>query len=282
MVFDLTQLPEQMIVGGAFLAIISLIVLGALKGKHFPVLGTLMAIGVVVSLAGGVLIGAQTASTSGGGGGTPPVSTSQMSVVVSTSPALPSACTLYSTSYYANCNFEYNKTSNAFCLVSSFASSNACKTGANYLLLGFKLIRIDSANTTVAFPNTLNQIPTANSLGSSPQTYSVLGFTAATSTSPGVWQVFPSYGSLANQKPTVTAPSVNSNVETTNCPIGQFGTQTNVWHMSLAGSNSTSAPLTFAEALTNYTAYPVQFTFGNTLAGQGVFTLNLIEVGWTS
>jgi hypothetical protein len=211
----------------------------------------------------------------------------QLNVVVASAPALPSGCTLYSSQYQVTCTTEYNYTSNAFCIVSSFAATHACKSGTNYILLPFKLIRTDcgcgNLNATFSFANTVTSIYTANSLGSNPQPYSpVVGFTAATSTSPGQWQLYPSAGTFASQKPTASAPGTTANVETTNIPIGTFATVTNTWHISLPGSNSTSAPATFAQALQNYTAYSLAFSFANAQGQSGTFTLYDTMIGWTT
>lgn len=212
-----------------------------------------------------------------GGGQTqtaPPAAT--LNILSGSTPALPAGCTLYQNTFTIACTIVYNKTTNYFAISTTVATSGK----PVYLVLPFSMIRTDAINQTFSFSSTVASIPTAASIGATPTVYSVVGYTAATSTVNGQWLVYPDQGTLATQKPTVNAPSVSTNVETTGVPIQAFGSKVLGWHITLAGSNSTSAPAAFAQALTNYTAYPMTFTFSNAAGAQASWTLTWTMIGW--
>lgn len=261
---------------GFLMALVGFGALLGLKGAGKRGFGILGIVGLVVIGLSVFVPPLIPASTSNGPSTAP--STAAVSVVLASTPALPSGCTAYTSTNTVNCLIVYNKTSNYFAIQPTLSSGTAA--GQQYLLLGFKVIRTDALNTTFLFGNTLSSIYTTNSLGATPTTYGIIGYTSATSTTPGTWQVFPGSGTLASQKPTVSAPTTATNLETTGLAVQSFGSVTNVWHFSLAGKNSTSAPNLFAQALTNFTAYPNVMTFANAPAAQSTWTVTFTMIGW--
>lgn len=247
-----------------------------------PAVGYVALVGVFVLVISFVAAGLTPAAT---GSIAPPAKTQTVNAILSTTPALLHGQTWNSVTSTLTVNLLYNVTSHAFCSVTVFAATHGCglhssATYPNYVLLPLNLIRTDAQNTTNSFPMSIASIPTQNSLGANPQTYSICGFTAQTSTSPGQWQMFFHAGTTAGQKPTVSAPSVSTNVITDGVAVKAFANTVNTIHISLAGGNSTSAPTPFAAALQNYTSYPVSITIGNSQPASVV--INFVIIGWTT
>lgn len=257
---------------GLVLVALAFVLIFVLRGKGMrPAVGVglLGVVVIVLGLVGGALAPAATT--------TPPIAppAAACAVQLASAPALATGETWNTISNTLTVDLVYNKTSNFF-FVSSTVGASTSKP--NYVLFPIKLVRTDPINQTFSFPVSIASIPTANSLGATPTTYSVVGNTPATSTTPGIWQAYFSAGTLANQKPTVSAPSVSTNVISDGTPVTSFGSVTSVLHISLAGGNSTSAPTLFAEALQNYTSYPMTVSVGN--GSPSLLTIDFILIGW--
>jgi hypothetical protein len=149
---------------------------------------------------------------------------------------------------------------------------------AEYVLLPLKLIRTDSYNGTAAFPMNVASTPCLSSLGSSPTTYCFVGYKAATGTTPATYQIFWSAGTTASLNPTVVAPTVTTNILPDSLPVTAFSSALNVLHISLAGSNSTSAPLAWGQALQNFTSYPETISIGS--SSPSLVTIQFVVIGW--
>jgi hypothetical protein len=142
----------------------------------------------------------------------------------------------------------YNYTSNYFGIEAANTSTCNWASGAchltNYLLFPLTLSRTDAVNQTFGYTTTVTTLPTFTTVGGSPTTYSINGYKPASGSSTGQWQTFFSLGSYANQNPSAAAPATVSNVLSSLVGIAPFKSATQVLHISLLGSNSTSAPLT--------------------------------------
>lgn len=243
---------------------------------HHPVGGLFALIGFGI-LTVVLLFPAAFSGTSGNS--TPLAAGGTFNNVFGTTPALPTGCTFYQSQDNVACTVVFNSTTDYLAIQASVAATFQKPI---YIDLPFNLIRTDNANTTFTESTTLSTVPTFNSLGSSPQTYSPLGFKSATSATPGQWQVYADQGTQANQKPTASAPSTSSNVLSTSVPVKAFSSQTVGWHLTLAGSNSTSFPATAAQAWANNTNEVFTFSFGGGSGSTGFesFTLTLDLLGW--
>lgn len=239
--------------------------------------------GAALAVAMFIVAGATTTVT----GSVTTVPGTTVNTVLASSPALVSGETWNQASSTLSVYLLYNTTGSYFCVAATAASTHGCAAGgagsATHpldIVFPLNLIRTDNYNTTALFNLGVTSIPTALSLGSSAALYSLIGFKSATSTTPGQWQLYNSYGTQASQYPTVSAPSVSTNVITNGIAVKGFSSQTDTLHFHLAGTNSTSAPETFAAALTNYTAYPISLAVSQSTPA--VITINLIEIGWTT
>lgn len=217
----------------------------------------------------------------------PVVPGTSVNTLLYTSPALVNGETWNSASSVLTVDILYNVTGSYFCVAATFAATHGCAAGgagsATHpldIVFPLNLIRVDANNQTALFNMAITGIPTGTSLGASASTYSVVGFKAATSTSPGQWQTYFSAGTTASQYPSVSAPGTSTNVITDGVAVTAFSHTVNVLHVHLAGTNSTSAPETFAESLSNYTAYPMTLSISQSTPA--VVTLDLIEIGWTT
>lgn len=223
-----------------------------------------------------------------------PVSTSVAAVpgttvntLLASSPALVAGETWNQGASTLTVYLDYNTTGNYFCVVSTFVATHGCASGGAGsaahpldVLLPLNLIRTDAQNTTALFNVQVTSIPTALSLGSTSSLYSLIGFKTATSTTPGQWQVYNSAGTQKNQYPTVSAPSVSTNVITDGIAVSAFSSTADTLHIHLAGTNSTSAPQAFAEALTNYTAYDMGLSISQSTPA--TITIVFEVLGWTT
>lgn len=272
-------------------------VFGVATGELLEIVGVLLVIGGVLSffalrgrihwamnvtaiVAGGLLFfgGAWVAAAMVGGGPAPNAPpTAGVLVQLASSPGLLAGETWNSITNTMTVDVVYNTSTNAW-MVQNVLTGVA--SHPNWVNLPLKLVRSDAINATYAFPVSVTSIPTFNSLGTNPTTYSFVGYTSATSTSPGIWQVFFSAGTLANQKPTVSAPGVATNVLNDPCAVNAFNSLSPILKVSLGGGNSTSAPTLSAEAVQNYTTYPMTIGIGQG-SPSGV-TLDFIPIGWHS
>jgi hypothetical protein len=131
------------------------------------------------------------------------------------------------------------------CATNNSAAGTGCSKGSTPTFLGVPLsfARGDSGNFSAGFYTTINGIPTATPSGGT-TAYSVIGYTAATSTSGGVWQISYSSGSLKGANPSQNAPSVASGLGPNLVGVGAFGTASEYLGFTLAGTNSTSSGFT--------------------------------------
>jgi len=142
----------------------------------------------------------------------------------------------------------------AMCLQNGAGASHACAaTAHNYEVIPVKLSRTDNINATAGFTICINSIATLTN-SSTGIVYSPLGYTAATSSSPGIWKVQWNTGSIGGANPVQPAPQTLSGVACDLVGVPAFGSLTAVLSISLPGSNSTSA--NFGYLATQYSNYP--------------------------
>lgn len=237
-------------------------------------------VGVIAAIGVGALTPAASVTS-------PIVPGTTVNTLLASTPALPAGETWNQGASTLTVLLAYNTTGNYFCVVSTGATTHGCASGgagsATHpldVLLPLNLIRTDAQNTTALFNLGITSIPTALSLGGSASLYSVIGFKTATSTTPGQWQVYNSAGTQKNEYPTVSAPSVATNVLTDGIAVSAFSSTADTVHIHLAGTNSTSAPLAFAEALTNYTAYDMTFSVSQSTPAS--LTIAFEVICWTT
>jgi hypothetical protein len=136
-----------------------------------------------------------------------------------------------------------NYTTGANCL--SFTNVTCSTYGIaagkpNYLLVPIHSARTDNLNATYSFNYQVASVPTFTSIGTSPTTCSPVGFTTATSTTPGQWKAYWSAGQNSGQLGQQNAPSVTTGVAPDPTPVTAFSSVTNILHISLSGANSTA------------------------------------------
>lgn len=269
---------------GLLMGVIGLVGLAIGRGKGAKSLGLIGGIGVVVIVIGiATAVFAPAVST----GSVTPVANTAVNTLLASSPALVAGETWNQGSSTLTVLLAYNTTGSYFCVVSAASATNGCASGgagsaAHPLDVVFplNLIRTDAVNTTALFNLGVTSIPTALSLGTSSSLYSIVGYKAATSTVPGEWQVYNSAGTMANQYPTVSAPSVSTNVLTDGVAVKSFSSTADTLHIHLAGTNSTSAPEAFASALTNYTAYDMGLSISQSTPA--AITISFEIICWTT
>lgn len=156
-------------------------------------------------------------------------------------------------------------------------SSTACH---QYVVIPAKLARTDSINQTAGFTLQVNGIPTLTSTGSNPTVYAPIGYTAATSTSGGVWKIAWSAGSLSGISPSQNAPSVTSGVGANVVGVPAFGSYSTALSLTLGGGNTTAG--VWGSLAQNYTTYTSTI---NVTGGSGstpaFLTVQWILIGWT-
>lgn len=274
--------------GAIFLISLALLLVGgavALVSRGARVRsGGIVALAGIVGIVAAIGVGALTPSTSVL---SPVVVGTTVNTLLASTPALVSGETWNAGTNTLTVLVLYNNTGNYFCVAATFVSTHGCASGGAGsaahpldVLLPLNLIRTDAQNTTALFNVEITSIPTSLSLGGTASLYSILGFKSATSTTPAEWQIYNSAGTQASQYPTVSAPSVATNVLTDGIAVKAFSSTADTIHMHLAGTNSTSAPVAFAEALTNYTAYNVGFSISQSQPSSLTVTFEMI--GWTT
>ncbi|MGA7861340.1 MAG: hypothetical protein WCB19_05730 [Thermoplasmata archaeon] len=179
------------------------------------------------------------------------------------------------------CTEVYNYTSNAFVVSAANSTiggvtwtSTTCTVStthcANWILVNIHSARTDVYNSTYGFPYQITLVPTFSTV-SSPTAYSpALGYVAASGTTPGIWKVYPGVGSSATLNPNVAAPGVTSNLGVDQVGIAAFGSASVLYHFSLPGGNSTTAPLSgttpllfSSTSLAQYQTFTYQISVGN-------------------
>ena len=246
--------------------------------------GGIVALLGIVGIMGAVGVAAMTPAASVT---SPVIPGTTVNTLLASTPALPAGETWNQATSTLTVLLAYNTTGNYYCVVSTASATHGCAAGGAGsaahpldVLLPLNLIRTDAQNTTALFDLSVASIPTATSLGASSALYSLIGYKSATSTTPGQWQVYNSAGTQANQYPTVSAPSVSTNVLTDGISVSAFSSKLDTVHLHLAGTNSTSAPESFASAIQNYTAYPV--TFSVSQSSPATITVVLEVIDWTT
>jgi len=263
------------------------ILLGS-RGRAVRSAGVIALVGVVIAVGGIATAGLTTAPASTS---LPTTTCGQfacsINTLLKTTPALIAGETWNQQTSTLTVLLLYNNTGNYFCVASTFAATHGCASGGAGsnthpldVVFPLNLVRVDAYNGTALFSLGITTIPTALSLGSSASLYSIIGFKGATSTTPGQWQVYNSAGTLASQYPSVNAPSQATNVMTDGIAVPAFSSTADTLHIHLAGTNSTSAPNLFAQALTNYTAYNMGISVSQSTPASITVTFELI--GWTT
>lgn len=157
-------------------------------------------------------------------------------------------------------------------------SSTACH---GYVVIPMKLARTDSVNQTAGFTLTINGIPTLTSTGSNPTLYSPVGYTAASTTSGGVWKISWSAGSLNGINPSQNAPTVTSGVAANVVGVQAFNSYSTVLSIALGGNSSTSG--TWGTLAQNFTTYATTVAVtGGAGSTPAAITINWILIGWTA
>jgi hypothetical protein len=187
------------------------------------------------------------------------------------------AMTYLASSHTINLDFGYNKTASAFEVYTSAA--HTVTAAYEVFWLNFTYSRSDAINQTAGFYSQITGIPTVVPTSSS-TAYSPIGYTAATSTSGGVWSI--NYdatygGSFSGTQPNVNAPTVTS-TQLDLTGVAPFGSAKLSMKFTMAGNGGTSG-LAYS-ALTQYASYPFNVVF---TGGQGVtptqYTVNLVYLG---
>lgn len=151
----------------------------------------------------------------------------------------------------------YNSTGHVFCVEATNATCAA--TAHTYVNIPFKLSRSDTINATYGFNAVVNSIFTLTPSGAT-TAYSPIAYTAASSTSGGVWQMKWSAGSLAGAFPSQqNAPTVATGVAPDLVGVGAFGGTSLTLGITLGGANSTSG--NFINGATIYNTYSCQIVF---------------------
>lgn len=263
--FDPTQLGGALFWIGAAVFFVTLILLGLVKAVPRKGAAVLMGIGAAI-LVIGLIISVAT-----------PTPTASVSNVPNTavSSYLTSTGAYYGTGTGAGSALNttagwpsgtsYNSQTNTLTIYTVYVSKigTLCMASANaslatcysFLSIGVHSARTDIVNVTSGFTFSFASVPTFQSLGSNPQTYSFLGYKPATSTATGQWQAYWSLGSNGGQVSQVNAPSATTNIVSSLVGISAFSSTTNFLHITLAGSNGTSFPSTAYSALTTYSSY---------------------------
>lgn len=279
-----------LLIVGIVLALMGFVLVLALRGKSLKFSALTMGAGVIIVVAS-LALGAFVAPT--GSTAPPPPPTAYVLVQHGSAPALQTGVTWNANTLTASVPLEYNKTSNGF-VIPGAALVAGTSGKPSFFEFPISLIRSDAINETFSFPVSISSIFTQVALGSNPQTYSIVGYTPGTSSQTATWQAYFSAGTLANAKPTVTAPTTSTNVLSDPTAVQSFQSVTSTLHIALAGSNSTSAPTLFAEALTNNTGImPVTVTIGNAVSqlpttgaaatpGVVTVTIDFYLLGWST
>jgi len=235
---------------------------------------------LMVGVVGGLLVfgaylGAQAAPTvCTVGCAVTPAPTSASIAVTVTSANFVTGQTLTLSPLSVSIDLVYNTTSSAFCVTNVLQK---CPAAAhNYAVLPLVLSRTDNINATYGFTTTINGIPTLTN-SSTGLVFSPVGYTSATSTSPGIWKLQWSAGSIANTNPTQNAPSVTSGVGNL-VGVPAFGSKAVALSVAFAGGNSTTG--TFGWMATGYATYPMQIAFGGGGgATPAIVTVNFVFLG---
>jgi hypothetical protein len=261
---------------GVIIALIGVLLIVVMRGKGIKATSGTTLAGVLIFVLGFVVVAVTPAAVTN----TPPATTQTVNTLLGSYPALPSGESWNSATNTLTIYLVYNYTASCFAVSPTNASTTStlgiagagsgCGTATggakylpNYVLLPLKLVRTDNSNTTAAFPLNVASIPTTQSLGSTPTTYSFIGYKPATSTTTGQWQVKWSAGTTAGLASTVNAPSVTTNIASDSLAVSAFNSAGVVLEESLSGGNSTSAPSTFYSALTVYGSYNAVISIGN-------------------
>lgn len=257
-----------------FVSVLALTVIKAVPRKGVAVL---LIVGVVMLLIGTGITGLTPVS----GSQTPVVAGTSVSSYITYAGAsgFQAGVTYNSQTNVLTVYAVFNTTADAWCVAASNTSLGKIST-CDFLVIGVHSARADLQNVTAGFTDSVSSVYTFSSLGASPETYSFLGYTAATSTSTGQWQAYWSSGSNGGLKSSVNAPSVASNIVSSQVGIVAFGATTNYLHLSLAGENSTSFPTTAYSALQTYSSYPIGLSVSS--SSPAGMTINFVPLGENS
>ncbi len=253
---DFTQVWAWVLVAG-FLIIVFVIIAAALATGVGPkkIIG---GVALGIAFVGVAWLGAflQPAPACVTNCGTAPVAGASVAVSLPFSASYPTGQTLTVSPLSVTADLVMNSSTTAgvMCLQNGVGSTHACAaTAHNYEVIPVKLSRTDNINATAGFTICINSIATLTN-SSTGIVYSPLGYTAATSSSPGIWKVQWNTGSIGGANPTQPAPATLSGVACDLVGVPAFGSATVTLSISLPGSNSTSA--NFGYLATQYSNYP--------------------------
>lgn len=281
--FDFTNDPfgSLLVILGLVLIILFAILLAARAiPAHPKSIGGIMAV-IAVLLLGGFFV-MSTVNLPTGSVANAPSAASLTSYLTTT--IVPSGCSVVQSTNTETCNVVYNYTASQFYTCASNASAGATRTACalhNYIVVSVHSARTDTLNATYGFTYQEASVATVVTTGSTPTVYSpCVGYVPATSTASGIWKAYWSQGSQSTLNPTQAAPSVTTGWTPSLYAINSFGSATQQLHLSLPGSNSTSAPAAMYAAMTLYTSYSFTFTVGNSTPS--TFTLTIVLLGESS
>ncbi|MDE1821567.1 MAG: hypothetical protein KGI98_12070 [Euryarchaeota archaeon] len=272
---DFTQLYSWLFLIGIAVVVITLAVWGLVRGvRPTRVLGA-FAVGVVIIVAavfGAQLFGTALCTTNCAPAPAPATATTAVSIV---SANFVTGETLQLSPLTVNVDLVFNTSSAAFCVTNVLQK---CPAAAhNYVVIPVQLSRTDNINATYGFTTALNNIPTLTN-SSTGLVFAPIGYTAATSTSPGIWKVQWNAGSISGTNPTQNAPSVTSGVGSDLVGVPAFGSKVVALSLSLAGGNSTTG--TFGYMANGYATYPMQIAIGGGGGATPSFvTVNFVFLG---
>lgn len=279
--FDFTNDPigSFLVVGGLLVLIIFAVLLAARAiPAHPKSIGGIFAVIAILLLGGFVVMSAIVIP-----GSAVPTATGTGAQVSSylTTTIIPAGCSVVQSTNTETCDVVYNYTASQFYTCASNTTAGATRTACalhNYIVVTVHSARTDVLNATYGFPYAVSSVSTVVTTGASPVVYSPeVGYVPATSTASGIWKAQWGTGSASGLNPTQAAPAVTTGWTPSIVGINSFGSASPQLHVSLPGSNSTSAPAAMYAAMTLFTPYSMSFTVGN--SSPTTFTLTLILLG---
>lgn len=276
---DFTQIWAWLLVGGVLVLVFGLIGAYLATGvgpRKVIAVGGIAATLILVAIAGAWFSSPVSAST-GGAINTSGLYTFSVSLPSSGYPA-GQTLNLAPLSITADVVGNTSTAAGALCLQNGAGASHACAaTAHNYIVVPVKISRTDNFNYTAGATVCISGLPLLTNASTGIQ-YGPVGYVTQTSSSPGIWKVQWSSGSIGGANPTQPAPQTTSNVACNLVGVPAFGSATPVLSLSLGGSNSTSA--NWAYLATQYSSYPVTVTIsGGAGSTPASFPINIVFTG---
>jgi hypothetical protein len=265
------------------IGLLILVICGAafyvLRGRGARMYGYGALVGFVI-----VIIAIAVAAVTVSSQSTTPVapSTASVNVVENSGIGLPTGVTWNAQTDTLSVDVGYNYTGGFY----TVAATNTTPTSGSHtftqtsVTLPLSLIRTDAQNHTYLFPLQVTSVPTFSTIGTSPVTYSFVGYSVQTSTATSAWQMKWSAGTYAGQYSTVNAPGVTSNVLPNGLAVGSFSTGNVALGLTFAGANSTLAPTPWSTTLTQFQTLTMPVTIGQ--GTPATVYINLIWTGYSN